>query len=99
MTPGKFLSAIALVLALTTPLAAQDSDTLMASGTIERIDRDGRIYVRGQSYIVTEDTEILDQLNRSAAAAELAVGVPVEVTYENESRGATAKVIIATLMR
>ena len=101
MTLRTIPRVLALALILLGPAIgrADDSDVLTAAGTIERIDRDGRIYVGGHAYVITEDTEIFDQLYRTAVPAELVAGVPVELTYENQSRGATAKTITATLMR
>lgn len=100
-------SCVALGLALVTPGsaaaegrdAAPQGDVMTASGPIERVDREGRIYVSGQSFSVTEDTEIFDQLRRTVAPGELTVGVAVEVTFESSGGDSAAKLIVATLFR
>ena len=101
---GGFALALALLAPMSVP--AQDEerqgvpeDALTAVGPIEKIDRDGRIWVDGQPYVVTDRTEIFDQVRRKADRIELTAGVPVELIYENTMRGSTALQIYATLMR
>lgn len=92
--------ALALLAALlASPLAVQASDPRMVVGAIERIDRDGRIRVDGQSILVTAGSELYDQHQRPITRGELAVGVRVEVTYEQGQRGPIATTLIATLLR
>jgi hypothetical protein len=100
MNLRRILAAAALAAALFVPVRSDaEDDPQLAVGTVERVDREGRIYVGGQPYAVTGDTEVFDQIYRKAAAAEIVAGVAVEITYENTIKGATAKMIVATLMR
>ena len=99
MKPRSLLFAALLAATVVLSGIAHAADPRMVAGPIERVDRQGRIHVAGQTLVIDADTQILDQHNRQATRGELSQGVRVEVTFANGRQGATATTIIATLLR
>jgi maltose-binding protein MalE len=91
------LATVLLTLAGAVPARSQDSETI--TGVIEAIEKDGRLRINGHQIRVDEDTDLTDTLNRKLKPVELVVGINVEVSYEQTSKGEHASRVIATLVR
>jgi hypothetical protein len=91
------LATVLLTLAGAAPALSQDNETM--TGVIEAVEKDGRLRINGHQIRVDQDTDLTDTLNRKVKPVELVVGVQVEVSYQQTSKGEHATRMIATLVR